>query len=204
VGSIPTEATKLLIFLGVFLFNHFLGNLNMQWEFEHWDNGKVYLHIEKWNNFKLNVEKNGYNGYKHDWNHKRIFCNIHTPRKNLIDLPAIGEDSKKHKIEDVEEWTLIYDPFPAFSRTVSDPEGWLPSYNLWAEDNHKDGESVHILTSIPTGDIFYSPRNYFVLFRDMFWMLNYYEEYGFGSHKPPKKKKENLVRSIFEPFESAW
>lgn len=40
----------------------------MGWEFEHWDNGKVYLHQERWSNFKKHLEKEG-NGYPHNWGH---------------------------------------------------------------------------------------------------------------------------------------
>lgn len=188
----------------------------MTWEFEHWDNGKVYLHHERWEAFRKNIEKYGYNGQQHDWNHQRIFCCLHTPRENLLDIPAPGDDDLKYKIEFTQEWRTIYDPFPAFVRTNEDPEGWLPSWNLWSEDTG-DGEQLGLLY---TGHIrhvdssrlmivlgsSHIDRNIFASYQGKFWRVDGLHAYGVGHHPPPvpKKKKVLQPRSIFDPFEESW
>lgn len=187
----------------------------MGWEFEHWDNGKLYLHNDRWAEFKARIEKEG--AYPHNWDHRRIFFHLHTPRKSLDDVPAPGDKDLKYKIEDVDNsWSVIYEPYPAFTRTEYDPEGWLPSWHIWAEDKHTDGEQISILT---TGSIDADPsdsllisfslrqrrKNVFALFRGQFWKLTEYQEYGIGPNAPPKKtKKKTPRRSIFDSFEESW
>ena len=188
----------------------------MTWPFEHWNEGKVYLHNDKWKEFKNEIDKFGYKEEKHDWQHNRIFCKLHTPRDVIINLPCPGDENLKHKIETTAHWTMIYEPFPAFERTRLDPEGWLPSWNLYAEDN-RTGEELTILT---TGEIFersedsiftlystrYTRRNVFAYFKGKYWIVSDYENFGIGSAPPPKKVKSKKVmaRSIFDPFEESW
>lgn len=186
----------------------------MGWEFEHWDNGKVYLHEERWQAFRKNLEKNG-NGYPHNWLHERILVRLHSPRDNIHDVPCPGMEHLKYKVEDYDDsWSVVYQPFPAFMRTAEDPEGWLPSWNIWAENRHVDplGEK---LTLITTGDIFdrgdglisfgRRVKNIFANFQNKFWRVDQYHNYGIGPNPPPPpppKKKRLLGRDIFEPFES--
>lgn len=182
----------------------------MSWEFEHWDNGKVYLHNERWAEFREKVKKHG-NGYPHNWNHKRILLQLHSPRDNLIDVPASGEKGLSHRIESYEEWTMIYQSYPAFVRTEHDPEGWLPSWHIYAEDNHKEGEAVCLLKTgsiYSTFDIFLlmpTPKNLFASFRDQFWNVTIIENIGIGPFEPPKPPKSKMKhRSIFDSFEESW
>ena len=189
----------------------------MSWEFEHWDNGKVYLHLERWEAFRKNVEKYGYEGYLHDWNHNRIFCNLHTPRENLLDVPAEGDEGYKHKISHVSDYRVIFQPFPAFVRTGHDPEAWLESWNIWAEDQG-EGEPLSILTTVEKwkpqkDDGFIYIRmgairdvNTFASFRGMFWLVDALHYYGIGPNPPPPKKKKKVLapRSIFDPQEAPW
>lgn len=186
------------------------------WSFEHWNDGKVYLHNDNWEAFRKQVEKNGLvHGLKgnyhlpHDWNHTRVFCCLHTPRENIADLPAPGDPDYKYKIEGIEEWTMIFEPFPAFRRTEEDPEASLPSWHLWGEDKH-DGEKLAIMY---TGNIYKPPliisfkqpeRNYFAAFRDMFWKIDGFVNYGLGPNQPKKKVKVKTTRSITDPFEQSW
>lgn len=187
----------------------------MSWEFEHWHDGKVYLHEDRWEAFKKDIEKNGYQGRSHDWLHTRIFCMLHTPRKSIYDIPCPGDEDLKFKIESSEEWKMVYEPFPAFQRTQEDPEGWLPSWHLWAE-NIGNGEQITILT---TGGIYKQPNdgliyitfnrvlNHFAVFRDMIWKIDKFENYGLGPNPPApvvKPKRKSVSRSIFEPFEESW
>jgi hypothetical protein len=185
----------------------------MNWPFEHWDNGKVYLHNERWEEFRKNVDKYG-QGYPHNWNHTRLFVCLHTPRDSIMDLPAPGDPDLKHRIESHEEWTMIYEPYPAFVRTHDDPEGWLPSWHMWAEDNHVGGESLSILH---TGNIYKQSddglirrrftSNHFAAFRCQFWNMQTYVNLGVGPNEPPKKKPKSkllMPRSIFDPFEGNW
>ena len=187
----------------------------MTWPFEHWDNGKVYLHNENWLNFRKDIDRNGYKDEKHDWLHHRILCRLHTPRQTILDIPVRGDEDLKYKIESNTTWTTIYEPFPAFERTAHDPEGWLPSWNLYAENNHAVGEEIIILQ---TGEIFdntsgsflrirfSSNKNTFAYFREKYWIVSEYYDYGIGAAAPPKKVKPKKVaaRSIFEPFEEGW
>lgn len=186
----------------------------MGWEFEHWDNGKVYLHNERWNAFREKMEK--FSGYPHDWDHRRIFFHLHTPRDAIHEIPAIGDGHLKYTIEDVDNsFSVIHEPYPAFTRTVNDPEGWLSSWHIFAEDKHPPltKESVSFLK---TGDIFEqspgmirwgaSQTNTFALFRGKFWAVGSYKDYGIGPNAPPSKvkKKSKHRRNIFEPFEEGW
>lgn len=189
----------------------------MAWEFEHWDNGSVYLHNERWKKFRENIEKHG--SYPHNWNHNRVFMCLHSPRDILTDVPCAGNDGHKHKIERVEsDWSIIYEPYPAFRRSDHDPQGWLPSWHVWAEDQHRNplGEPLCLLW---TGHIwapkdpnifqitFNQERNLFARFQDRFWKVEDYWHYGIGAHPPPSgdiplKRKKLMPRDIFEPFES--
>ena len=183
----------------------------MSWAFEHWDNGKVYLHEQRWNDFRKDVEKTGL-GYLHNYNHNRIFCRIYTPRDRIEDLPAIGLPDLKYKVEGFNKWNVIYQPYPAFVRTNEDPEGWLPSWNLWSEDNNTGDELLIFHTgNISRVDDIYSfgitIRNYFVSFQGKFWLMDNYKHYGIGPHSPPPpapKVKKLCPRSIFEDFEEPW
>lgn len=185
----------------------------MGWEFEHWDNGKLYLHEERWAAFKKNIEK--YGNHPHTWEHERIFFHIHTPRDVLFHIPIPGDEELKYKIQEVEKkWSTAYEPFPAFTRTEHDPEGWLPSWNIFAEDKNPQGEPISILT---TGTIDQRSssfllgisglavrRNVFAFFRNQFWILDSYHEYGVGPNKPVKKSsKSKHRRNIFDPFEES-
>lgn len=189
------------------------------WSFEHWNDGKVYLHNDKWEVFRKQVEKNGLvhglmgNYYlPHDWNHTRIFCCLHTPRASISDLPAPGDPDLKYKIESIEEWSTIFEPFPAWMRTNEDPEASLPSWHLWAE-NGNDGEKLAVMY---TGEIFKQPndnciynfkkpeRNFFASFQGMFWKIDGYVNYGVGACPPIKKERPKTVRSILDSFEPAW
>ena len=184
----------------------------MSWEFEHWDNGKVYLHNERWENFRENIKRYG-NGYPHNWDHKRILLQLHSPRNLLYDVPAPGEERLKYMIESKEEWTTIYQSYPAFIRTKHDPEGWLPSWHIYAEDNHKDGEVVCLLQ---TGPIYTTIKDFYILgtpatnlfasFRGQFWSVKIVEEMGIGSASPPKPPPKIKLknRSIFDSFEESW
>lgn len=189
----------------------------MSWEFEHWDDGKVYLHEERWEEFRKNVDKYG-QGYPHNWNHNRFFICIHTPRDSILDLPARGEDGLKHQIATVQELKMIYESYPAFIRTDHDPEGWLPSWHMWAEDKYVNGESISILTSV---NIFWKgddpnyisfrriQHNVFAKFRNQFWNVKFVNPLGIGPNEPPeppikKKPKLLLPRSIFDSFEESW
>lgn len=189
----------------------------MSWEFEHWDNGKVYLHEDRWSEFRKNVEKTGLD-HPHNWNNSRIFCRLHTPRKYITELPALGDEDLKYKISHHESWRMIYQPFPAFVRTNEDPEGWLPSWHLWGEDHSKGDE----ITFLQTNHIFkhtndskmimigFTPaiRNTFVSFQGQFWLVDNIHKYGIGPNPPPpsKQKKKNKIsaRSIFEEFKEPW
>jgi hypothetical protein len=196
----------------------------MGMEYEHWDNGKVYLHRDRWEAFRANIEKHGaYNPgfdepYLHYWNNERIFLCLHTPRASIFDLPAIGEPDLKYKIESHSEYKVIYQPYPAFMRTEDDPESWLPSWNLWAESNQKNGEDLGILY---TGEIFRKEKalftayglgsqttrkNQFAVFRNQFWLIKDYYDYGYGSHPMPKPRKKKVLspRSIYDSFEEGW
>jgi hypothetical protein len=191
----------------------------MSWEFEHWDNGRVYLHNERWKKFRENIEKNGW--YPHNWNHNRIFVQIHTPRDVLQDVPCAGNDGYKHKVERVEDfWSVVYEPYPAFARTEHDPEGWCPSWHLWAEDGHINPHSEQ-LTLIWTGHIwapkdpniiqiqFHREANLFARFQGKFWRVQDYWHYRIGPNPPPPgevklKKKKLMPRDIFEEFQSPW
>lgn len=187
------------------------------WAFEHWNDGKVYLHNDKWEAFRKQVEKNGLvHGLKdnyhipHDWSHTRIFCCLHTPRENIIDIPAPGDEVLKHTILEVEEWSMIFEPFPAWRRTGEDPEASLPSWHLWAE-NRRDGEKLGIMTTghiykQPDGFILLTKRevNHFASFQGMFWKIDGFVNYGIGPNPPMKKKKPKITRSITDPFEQSW
>jgi len=188
------------------------------WSFEHWNDGKVYLHNDNWEAFRKQVEKNGLvHGLKgnyhlpHDWSHTRIFCCLHTPRKDITELPAPGDDDLKYKIESVEEWTMIFEPFPAFRRTQEDPEASLPSWHLWAEDGH-EGEKLAILSTghiyKPADDVFRlmlkRECNHFAAFQGKFWKIDGFVNYGLGPIPPLKKPKAKTTRSILEPFEQSW
>jgi hypothetical protein len=189
----------------------------MNWPYEHWDNGKVYLHQERWLEFKDNINIYG-NGYPHNWDHKRISFMIHSPRDILTDVPAPGHGSLKHKIEDVDKgFSTIYEPFPAFFRSNEDPEGWLPSWNIWAEDKHTNpiGEELSILTTGPIDiedDVtrfmrFSIPvvrKNQFIFFRKQFWAFCDFFDYGIGPNPPMKLKKKQKFRSVYDSFEKEW
>lgn len=191
------------------------------WSFEHWNDGKVYLHNDKWEAFRKQVEKNGLvHGLKgnyhlpHDWNRTRVFCRLHTPRAYITDLPAPGDTNFKYRIESIEEWAVIFEPFPAWVRTDEDPEASLPSWHLWAENGH-DGERLAIIS---TGHIYEPPksdglvpfmlskveRNHFAAFQGMFWKIDGFVNYGLGPNPPKKKPKVKTTRSITEPFEQSW
>lgn len=187
----------------------------MVWEFEHWDNGKVYLHNDRWSVFQKQLQLFG--SYPHNWDHNRIFFQLHSPRDIINHVPAPGDDPEKYTIAFTDQsYTTIYEPYPAFVRTNEDPEGWLPSWHIYAEDKHKDpqGEPLAILT---TGDIFQNNtslyirltpvvKNTFAYFRGKFWRLEQYQDFGLGPNPPPPvtKKKKKIARSIHEPFEQSW
>jgi len=185
----------------------------INWDFEHWDNGKVYLHNERWLEFRNNVDKYG-NGYPHNWNNNRIFVCLSNPHDSMYDLPAVGDVDLKYIIESHEEWKMVYEPYPAFIRSENDPEGWLPSWHMWAEDR-SSGEP---LTIFETGYAFHNNphsfflsktiRNKFASFRNQFWNVLEFNKLGIGVHPPPqpplKSPKKLTARSIFEPFEADW
>ena len=187
----------------------------MNWPFEHWHDGKVYLHNDNWKEFQKEIERNGYKGEKHDWLHNRISLKLHTPRNNIKDIPCPGDEECKYKIEHTTEWSMIYEPLPAFERTNSDPEGWLPSWHLYAEER-SEGEKITILF---TGNIWKSKesdnflpisfnitkRNYFAYFQNQYWIMSNYIDHGTGANPPVKKsKKKAVARSIFDTFEESW
>jgi len=186
----------------------------MAWEFEHWDNGKVYLHCERWERFRSQIEKYG-GDYPHNWDHQRIFFRIHTPRNLITDVPVEGDDDFKYKIENIEDsFSVIYEPYPAFFRSNIDPEGWASSWHVFAE-NKNNGEPLTILETsdiyapkIQTGffNLNYSTvkKNKFCYFRNQYWILDSYRDYGIGPHQPKKIKKNNKYRNIFDPFEGSW
>jgi hypothetical protein len=179
----------------------------MAWEFEHWDNGKVYLHHDNWRAFRKRIEREGYQGHLHDWNNRRVFLSLYSPADNYHDVAVHDEI-----VTSTELWMLAFEPFPAFTRTVDDPEGWLPSWNLWAND--RDGsESVSLFfcEDMPVYRIVpkfqYTPC--FANFRGKFWHVGERKYYGLGVHPPPPKpkplKKGVLApRSIYEDFDGGW
>lgn len=182
----------------------------MTWEFEHWDNGKVYLHEERWKKYVEDLQNDG----THYNTRNRILIRLINPRKNLQDVPVPGDDDYKHKITYKEDWNLIYQPFPAFMRTDIDPEGWSPSWNLFADDNDHYAEKFQILNTGPIHKKHQSfmyigestAVNVFAFFRDEFWSVIYRKELGLGAYpEPPKQKKTKLQpRSVFDEFESSW
>lgn len=188
----------------------------MGWEFEHWDNGKVYLHNERWDAFKKNLFAHG--SYPHNWSHNRVLFQLHSPRDVITEVPAPGDFPEKYKIFETDlAYSTIYEPYPAFVRTNEDPEGWLPSWHIFAEDGHKSpqGEPITILS---TSDIYQSNRlsvflvggivkNQFAYFRGKFWRLEHYQNFGIGPNPPPspsQKKRKKLGRSLNDPFEQSW
>jgi hypothetical protein len=77
------------------------------WPFEHWDNGKVYLHIENWLKFKEEKLKHG--EYPHNWDHKRIFCKLINPRDSIYDIPTYNKFG--YEIESIiKGYRVIYEP----------------------------------------------------------------------------------------------
>ena len=104
---------------------------------------------------------------------------------------------------------MIYEPFPAFVRTEHDPEGWLPSWNLYLEDNHSK-EKLEELTILETDHIFALPEskwsilrvtrdtNLFAYFREHYWIVTDFKNYQTGHCPPEKKKKKKKYRSLFD------
>jgi hypothetical protein len=175
------------------------------WIFEHWDNGKVYLHNQRWGQFFKNIEENG--DYPHNWDHTRFFCQIHSPRNDIGDLPNIKNKKVAYKFT----YNVIYQPYPAFVRTELDPEGWLPSWHIWSEDNHPVGysEEISFLNLSSSNNIYFIHDSHTVVnFHDKFWLVESYVNYGVGPHRPPVPPKKNKSfirpRSIYEPFENPW
>jgi hypothetical protein len=88
-------------------------------------------------------------------------------------------------------------------RTKEDPEGWLPSWHLWAEDV-KDGEEITIFQTVETiytsfyvlNTLSTPQRNIFALFRNKYWLVTEFKDYGKGTHSPPKPKKRTKYRTL--------
>lgn len=128
----------------------------MIWPFEHHDDGEIHLHQENWGRFKLERERE----YKHNWLHRRLFMLLHTPKNSIEELPAICKMSLfGHEYEISKqinfvspEWSVVFEPYPAWHRTPWDKKAQNQSYHVWLEDKHPKptyGDSV-VLFSITT------------------------------------------------------
>lgn len=172
----------------------------MSFDFEHWHDGKVYLHQDNWNRFKQNIENGG--DYPHNWDHSRIFLKLDAPRKLIKDVPVGGLTVQSADTS----YSIIYEPFPAFVRSEEDPEGWLPSWHIFAENNHIKPMYAKPFTILTLSKIGTSMKGYqwpetvdVAFFDNLYWRISDYKNYDLGPNPPPKKnKKKKRYRDIFD------
>ena len=190
------------------------------WPFEHHEDGQSHLHIDNWSNFKRHKESG--DEYPHNWLHRRLFVQLHSPRPTIreVPLPEPEEDNvwtivwtgvtqlrrinQNRVINCVSaDWSVIYEPYPAFVRTVHDKDGHSPSYHLWLEDKHPQptyGEPVNLFcTGVNLTNV---NENIFAFFRNSYWLVSEFKDYGMGTKRPHLDElqrvgtKKRLYRSI--------
>lgn len=185
----------------------------MGWPFEHYQDGETFLHTTNWLSFKRHKESG--TEYPHNWLHRRLFIQLHSPRNwiNQIPLPEDNSLSLFHPTRQLnqpyqinyvsDDWSVIFDPYPAFVRTRDDPHGNQPSFHLWLEDKHQKPTYGEPVTLFSTGTTLNAGTDYiYACFRDLYWYVESFHDYGLGVKQPPIEEirkvgtKKKLYRSI--------
>lgn len=180
----------------------------MGWPFEHHQDGQVFLHMNNWADFKRHKDSGA--EYPHNWLHRRLFVQIHSPRADLKQVPIPIEEgslfvrNSSRKINCVsDDWSVIFEPYPAFVRTTSDLNGNQPSWHIWLEDKHQKPTYGEPMTLFSTGmNLGSGHDNLFAFFRDAYWYVEQFHDYGLGTKRPQIEElcrvgtKKRLYRSI--------
>ena len=157
--------------------------------FEHQgEDGKWYLHFDNWKAFKDNLEKQ----YPHNWLHRRVQVTLIYPRLQLDDVPA-----KSHDIRFVEDdWSVIFDVYPAHMHIAEDNNDTGESYILFAEDKHAKptfGPPITFFSTtscclVNNNSLFLHDHEIFAYFNNKYFKV--FEIFGgyLGHHPPPKQK----------------
>lgn len=165
-------------------------------------NGQTYLHNDNWAAFVNEREVE----HPHDWNHRRGLLTLCMPRNTFKEIPGVTSETHLNYKED--DFSTIFQPYPAHLRTGVDPDGHEESFNVFVEDGQVCGEP---LTLFSTGAwffpnsvgmmIFGGKPERFARFRGKFWRVWSASGGGIGVEPPPepmqpKLEPKPLLRSV--------
>ena len=165
-------------------------------------NGQTYLHNDNWEKFVKERDQE----YPHNWNHRRAILTLFCPRNTFRELPGVTEETALNAIED--NYSVIFQAYPAHLRTTYDPDANEESLNVFIEDGQSNfaGEKIFLFSSsyyfFPLACSFgFGERpERFAKFRDKYWRVHGVRGGGLGSAEPPppppKPDKKVCLRSL--------
>jgi hypothetical protein len=166
-------------------------------------NGQIYLHNDNWKQFLKDRDAE----YPHNWNHRRALLTLCQPRDKFLDLPGVSDITTLNKMED--GFRVIFEPYPAHLRTGIDPDANDPSYNLFIEDGHANGEEVKLFSTdyvFPTAQFLLwgedKPER-FAYWRGKYWRIWSVVGGGIGTVEPPKPQPKE-VKFTYRSVDDEW
>lgn len=168
-------------------------------------NGQTYLHNDNWRAFLKEREVE----YPHNWEHRRALLTLCMPSGTLDDIPGVTEDTIINQVEN--DFSTIFQPFPAHLRTGIDPDGRLDSWNIFVEDQHYKPLGEPIVLFSTSHEFF--PSYYtsliarperFALFRGKYWRVWSVTGGGLGSAAPPVPPKKVELKPQYRSLDDDW
>ena len=165
--------------------------------------GNIFINMNRWRDFT----QHKMNEYPHNWLHRRLLVLLHSPRNDLgqIPLPQIFNflPPPRTIVQNTSsDWSVIFDVYPAYTRTDSDPEGKLPSHRMFLENKHPKPTYGEPVVLFGTGEGFGEVQTRFAFFRGLFWFCEEMIDYGLGTSEPTLEDiqrvgtKKKIYRSI--------
>lgn len=168
-------------------------------------NGQTYLHNDNWKQFLKEREAE----YPHNWDHRRAIVTLCQSRDKFRQIPGVTELTTLNKMED--GFRVIFQPYPAHLRTGIDHDAQDPSFNVFIEDGHFDGEEVKLFS---TGHEFFPSNQFtcwnddkperFALWRGKYWRVWSVVGGGIGAEEPPSPQPRQEKKVEYRSIDDEW